>query len=321
MKIRVFEAFAGYGSQSIALEKIKQEYSNFDYEVVGISEIDKYAIKAYNALHNNVINYGDIAAIDWNGVPDFDLFTYSFPCQDISSAGYQKGFCEGSATRSSLLWECRKAIVTKRPKYLLLENVKALSNKKFRPLLNKWIEELESYGYYNAWKVLNARDFGVPQNRERLFLVSILKDEATTTPIYNFPPPIPLDIRLVDMLENSDAIKCSKQIEVLEPAIKIDGYLFPSRHSAGRIINIGGISPTVMENHGSVISIKEPYSNIRKLTPREYFRLMGLCDDDIDKIESHGICKSQQYKLAGNSIVVNVLYHIFLSLFACSLEK
>lgn len=95
MEIRVFEAFSGYGSQSLALEKIKREYSEFDYEVVGISEIDKYAIKAYNALHDNVTNYGDITIIDWDDVPDFDLFTYSVPCTNISLAGRRDGFTEG----------------------------------------------------------------------------------------------------------------------------------------------------------------------------------------------------------------------------------
>ena len=91
MKIKVFEAFAGYGSQSLALERLKRSFPNFDYEIVGISEIDKYAIDAYNALHPGVTNYGDISKINWDEVPDFDLFTYSSPCQDFSSAGLQRG--------------------------------------------------------------------------------------------------------------------------------------------------------------------------------------------------------------------------------------
>ena len=133
-KLRVFEAFAGYGSQHLALKRLKRDYPEFDFEIVGVSEIDKYAIQAYNALHDNVTNYGDISKIDWSQVPDFDLLTYSFPCTDISNAGQQQGFDEGSGTRSSLLWECRKAIVQKRPKYLLMENVKAICSKKFMPL-------------------------------------------------------------------------------------------------------------------------------------------------------------------------------------------
>jgi len=159
-KIRVFEAFAGYGSQSMALHRL-----GIDYEVVGISEIDKYAIQAYMAVHGDTPNYGDILKIDWSSVPDFDFLTYSFPCTDISTAGQQKGLAEGSGTRSSLLWECRKAIEAKRPKYLLMENVKNLVSKKFTPYLKEWLRFLEGQGYSNYTKVLNAKDFGVPQKQ------------------------------------------------------------------------------------------------------------------------------------------------------------
>lgn len=190
-KIRIFEAFAGYGSQSMALRRL-----GIDFEVVGISEIDKYAIQAYMAVHGDTPNYGDISKIDWSSVPDFDFLTYSFPCTDISTAGQQKGLAEGSGTRSSLLWECRKAIEAKRPKYLLMENVKNLVSKKFTPYLKEWIRFLEGQGYSNYTKVLNAKDFGVPQNRERVFMVSILGEVS-----FHFPKPFTLEKRLKDFLE------------------------------------------------------------------------------------------------------------------------
>lgn len=190
-KIRVFEAFAGYGSQSMALRRL-----GIDFEVVGISEIDKYAIQAYMAVHGDTANYGDISKIDWSSVPDFDFLTYSFPCTDISTAGQQKGLAEGSGTRSSLLWECRKAIEAKRPKYLLMENVKNLVSKKFTPYLKEWIIFLEGQGYSNYTKVLNAKDFGVPQNRERVFMVSILGEVS-----FHFLKPFTLEKRLKDVLE------------------------------------------------------------------------------------------------------------------------
>lgn len=189
--LKVFEAFSGYGSQSMALRNI-----GVDHEVVGISEIDKYAIMAYNATHPETKNYGDICKIDWKDVPDFDLFTYSFPCTDISNAGAQAGFDEGSGTRSSLLWECRNAIVAKHPKYLLMENVKAIASKKFLPGLKKWQEFLSAEGYTNFIKILNAKDYGIPQNRERCFIVSILGDAW-----YDFPQPRPLELKLKDLLE------------------------------------------------------------------------------------------------------------------------
>lgn len=201
MKIKVFTAFSGYDSQCLALERLKRDYPEFDYELVGWAEIDKYAIQAHNALFPEATdkNYGDISKINWDEVPDFDLFTYSSPCQDFSNAGKQMGGEEGSGTRSSLLWECRRAIVAKRPKYLLLENVKALVSKKFLPLFNKWQEELEGYGYATFAKVLNAKDYGVPQNRERIFLFSIRHDGENVN--YHFPLPFPLELRLKDVLE------------------------------------------------------------------------------------------------------------------------
>ena len=193
-KLKVFTAFSGYDSQCMALDRL-----GVDYELVGWSEIDTYAIIAHNAVYPQWKdrNFGDICKIDWNEVPDFDLFTYSFPCTNLSSAGKQEGCEEGSGTASSLLWECRKAIIAKRPKYLLMENVKALVSQKFLPYFLKWQNELASYGYSNFATVLNSKCYGIPQNRERIFMVSILDENAS----YHFPEPFPLDKRLKDVLE------------------------------------------------------------------------------------------------------------------------
>ena len=200
MNIRVFEAFAGYGSQTIALELLAHAFPNFQFDTVGISEIDKNAIKAYRTLHGDVIpNHGDITKIDWTQTADFDLLTYSFPCQDISSAGKQRGLSEGSGSRSSLLWECARAIDAKKPKYLLMENVKALATqKKFSDDFRRWREWLIKHGYTNYYAVLNAKDYGVPQNRERVFMVSFLGEH---TPYY-FPAPFELTRRLKHVLED-----------------------------------------------------------------------------------------------------------------------
>lgn len=206
-KIRVFEAFAGYGSQAIAAKRLQRDFPDeVEFEFIGTSEIEPNAIKAYAAIHGDTPNYGDISKIDWAQVPDFDLLTYSFPCTDISNAGKQAGFSEGSETRSSLLWECEKAIRDKRPKYLLMENVKALVQKKFMPDFQRWIELLESYGYANFWQVLNAKDFGVAQNRERVFMVSILRTDADLNPTYNFPHGFPLDKCVEDYMVDAEEI-------------------------------------------------------------------------------------------------------------------
>ena len=193
-KLKVFTAFSGYDSQCMALER-----AGIDYELVGWSEIDRYAIQAHDAVFPQWAgrNYGDISKIDWNSVPDFDLFTYSSPCQDFSNAGRMAGGEEGSGTRSSLLWECKKAIWAKRPKYAVLENVKNLVSDKFYPLFRQWEQLLASIGYVNYWKVLNAKDYGVPQNRERVFLVSIL-DESQ---YFEFPAPTPCTTCMADILE------------------------------------------------------------------------------------------------------------------------
>ena len=193
-KIKVFTAFSGYDSQCMALDKL-----GIDYELVGWSEIDKFAIQAHNAVYPQWAdrNYGDISKINWQQVPDFDLFTYSFPCTDISSAGQQKGLEKGSGTRSSLLWECQKAIEIKRPKYCLMENVAALVSEKFISFYLEWERLMFRYGYTNYSKVLNAKDYGIPQNRERIFMVSIHNSDRS----YYFPEPMKLEKRLKDVLE------------------------------------------------------------------------------------------------------------------------
>ena len=190
--LRVFEAFAGYGSQSIALRNL-----GIEYEVVAISEIDKYAIKAYEAIHGPTNNLGDICKINPSDIPDHDLFTYSFPCQDLSVAGKQAGLGEG--TRSGLLYECEKIIEAKKPKYLLLENVKNLVGKKFKPRFEEWLSYLENLGYTNYWQVLNAKNYGVPQNRERIFVISILGEHKP----FIFPNEVPLTLKLKDILEDN----------------------------------------------------------------------------------------------------------------------
>ena len=192
--LRVVTLCSGYDSQLMAIRNL-----GIPYECVGWSEIDKYAIMAHNAVFPEIAdrNLGDMTKIDWSKVPDFDLLFYSTPCTDFSNAGKQAGGEEGSGTRSSILWFTRNAIIEKRPKYLVMENVKALTSEKFRPLFLKWCDELTGYGYTNFSQVLNAKDYGIPQNRERIFVVSILGDAWFT-----FPQPRELKLRLKDLLED-----------------------------------------------------------------------------------------------------------------------
>lgn len=192
--LRVCTLCSGYDSQCYALDRI-----GIPYELVAWSEIDRFAIQAHNAVYPQWAdrNVGDMTVVDWSKVRDFDFLTYSTPCQSVSNAGLQHGITEGSGTRSSIIWSTRNAIIEKKPKYLMMENVKALVSKKFIGEFRKWCMELESYGYTNYCKVLNSKDYGVPQNRERIFVVSILGEH----PIFHFPEPIPLEKRLKDVLE------------------------------------------------------------------------------------------------------------------------
>lgn len=191
--LRLIELFAGIGSQTQALTNI-----GIAHKVVAISEIDKYAIQSYEAMHGKANNLGDIRKIE--ELPDADLWTYSFPCQDISVAGKGAGIKEG--TRSGLLFEVERLLRVASekgtlPKYLLLENVKNLVSKKFKADFDKWLDFLAELGYTNYWKVLNAKDYGIPQNRERVFCVSIRGEHKS----FVFPKPKELTIRLRDMID------------------------------------------------------------------------------------------------------------------------
>ncbi len=191
--LRLIELFAGIGSQTQALTNI-----GVPHTVVGISEIDKYAIQSYKAMHGEVTNFGDIREI--KSLPDADLWTYSFPCQDISVAGKGAGIKEG--TRSGLLFEVERLLITASkngnlPKYLLLENVKNLVSKKFKADFDRWLAFLKSLGYSNYWQILNAKDYGIPQNRERVFCVSIRGEHKP----FKFPEKRELKLRLRDMID------------------------------------------------------------------------------------------------------------------------
>lgn len=222
--LRLFEICAGYGSQALALERLRRDYPDFCFELAGWCECDpessksideQPAVIAHNALHPDGIgkNWGDLTKIDWEQVPDFDLLTASTPCQSISSAGLQHGFVKDSGTRSSIIWNVHDCVRVKRPRYILMENVSAILSDKFFPLLHLWMVELEHMGYTNFMPTpftlqdgsttrngcLNSKHYGCPQNRERWFMVSILDCKEA----YYFPKPFKLERRLKDVLEKS----------------------------------------------------------------------------------------------------------------------
>lgn len=478
-KIRVIELFAGYGSQHLALKRLKRDYTQFEYDVVAFCEIEDSAIKAYQALHGDHIpNLGDITKVNPSDVPDCDLMTWSFPCTDISSAGLQQGLSEGSDTRSSLCWDAMRIFEAKRPKYLLMENVSALVSERFVKDFNQLQLSLQKLGYTNFMQLINSKDMGVPQNRLRIFMVSILDCNES----YYFPKPFPLKKRLKDVLEKSVPESCylsQERVDGLvlgsdsenaiegEPVIsamrgRSDGEWYGSEHQ--QRLEIGGsdtsnsltsvakdnlllepailsqqrteegkeirrqhkgdvgipyshkelvpredgisntlstvekdnllIEPAIIEDFyqdrpirvyegeaptlrsdraglkvaepiilgwvrdtkGNIVSrpevdvancvtagkrdntqnyvleqvieeVRKGFPNrgilmykgnpyfVRKLSTRELYRLMDLSETDIDTLLNSGISKTQHSRLAGNSIVVSVLYHIFRTMF------
>jgi DNA (cytosine-5)-methyltransferase 1 len=195
--LKVTSLFSGIGAFEQALTNLGVEY-----ELVNFCEIDKYATKVYCAIHNidESLNLGDISKV---GKLNYcDLLTYGFPCTDISVAGKQEGLTKGEGTRSGLLWEVERLLKdSEKPKYLIMENVKNLVGKKFKHEFYKWLIELENLGYNNYWQVLNAKHYGLAQNRERVFVVSIRKDVDTNG--YVFPEKQELKLRLKDILEDS----------------------------------------------------------------------------------------------------------------------
>ena len=196
--MKVLSLFSGIGAFEKALDNLQ-----IPYELAGFSEIDKYAVKSYCAIHgvDESMNLGDITKIDEKALPkDIDLITYGFPCQDISLAGKQKGLFnnDGTQTRSGLFFEALRIIEATKPKIAIAENVKNLTGKKFKSQFDIVLKSLEQAGYNNYWKVLNAKDYGIPQNRERVFIISIREDLDMG---YEFPEPFPLQLRLKDMLD------------------------------------------------------------------------------------------------------------------------
>lgn len=411
--MKVLSLFSGIGAFEKALDNLC-----IDYELVNYCEIDKYASKSYSIIHNvpEAKNLWDITKVNTEILPnDIDLVTYGFPCQDISLAGKQKGFHDenGKLTRSGLFFEALRVIEDTKPKIAIAENVKNLTSKKFAKQFEIVLNSLEQAGYNNYWQVLNAKDFGIPQNRERVFIVSIRKDIDNGT--FEFPEKIPLKLRLKDMLEDSvdekfylsnfqvEKVKLNSNDALLydKQMIGIEGKAREYNDISRRVYSGEGVAPTIHTCGGGnlepkvIVGIGEKKSNggrqwyqqdriydnnvaisvttgfnpyykvdesqeplaydeqngyirqdstvgtlttdgsspkhnnrvvepqtqnnqikIRKLTPKECWRLMGFDDADIDKCIENGLSNTQLYKQAGNSIVVNVIEALYKKIFS-----
>lgn len=304
--IRLAELFSGIGAQATALRLLGIPFEST------ISEIDKAALKGYNAIHGDTPNLGDIRNIDI--LPGFDILTYSFPCQDLSRAGLQQGFDKDSNTRSSLLWEVGRILsATERergqnqlPKVLVMENVDAILNKHHFKNFNAWINYLSEMGYSSSYSIMNAKDYGVPQNRARCFMVSSL-DKG----FFRFPNKVVSDFCLNDVLESNPDSKyylSQKSIDTHNRHAlrhKDDGFGWSLANPFGNARCL----TTKPDRHCSNF-LKDP-KGIRKLTPLEFWRLQGQPDENFKKAKAANLTDAQLYKLAGNSIAVPCMVEIF----------
>lgn len=376
--MKVLSLFSGIGAFEKAINNLE-----IPFELVGFSEIDKYATASYCAIHgiSESMNLGDITKIDEKALPrSIDLITYGFPCQDISTGGKQKGLFneDGTRTRSGLFFDALRIIEETKPKFAIAENVKNLTSKKFNAQFQVVLQSLECAGYNNYWKVLNAKNFGIPQNRERVFIVSIRKDIDTGT--FLFPEGFPLQTELKDFTEDDvhgkyyiDCDIASQQIiKTISKAIAnpnadftpneyktsyalqsrdfakmgftdLCGTLQARNYKDPRCIVVKEATKKgyTEAREGDSINIEFPNSKtrrgrvgraiaqtvttspqqifvekglqLRKMTPKEYFRLMGFTDEDFAKAEAVN-SNTQLYKQAGNSIVVPVVQAIIKKL-------
>ena len=213
--LRVATLCSGYDSQFMALDRLHRDFPEFCYEPVWFAEHDpesnkpddeQPAVIAHKALYPGCPNLGDMTKIDWAAAKkkygEIDLLFYSTPCQSISQAGLQHGFTEGSGTRSSIIWNVRDALRIVQPRFACLENVAAMVSEKFKPMFDLWRKTTEDLGYASFAKLMNAKHYGVPQNRERIFLFSVHKVKNGGGANYYFPEPIPLARKLRDVLED-----------------------------------------------------------------------------------------------------------------------
>lgn len=343
--MRLVELFSGIGAQSKALKNIGIEHETT------ACEVDRKIHSVYESIHGPTTNLGDVTKVE--KLPECDLLTYSFPCQDISILGNRKGFQKDSGTRSSLLWEVERLLKAsdRLPGTLVLENVKNLASPKNKQNFELWLERLGELGYRNSWKVLNAEDFGLPQKRERVFVVSRLDGE------FEFPQGSP-GKTLGDFMEGDGKVKeqfgDSLYFTCPEMGVRIHKTInnTQSTNSTNRIYGRNGRVHALTTqgshpgNFGAVLyssDLKEnlPFreksrkmtveqllahdfgfdmKTLRLMSPKESLLLMGFGEDDYERANSHmkanRIKNTFFYHVAGNSIAVPVLEAIFRKLFS-----
>ena len=353
--LKVFEAFSGIGAQHMALRNLNEDYeivatSDIDENAIlayyyvhennatkiincnekemlkylnlkGIGtpeKNEKLGKKKLSEIYNATIiskNLGDIRKIKTQDIPDHDIFTYSFPCQDISSVGTGKGLDKDSGTRSSLLWVCKKIIEAKQPKYILLENVKNLTTGKHKGNFDKWLGYLKEQGYDNYCKIFDAQYYGIPQRRPRIIVVSKLGKSNTDLVKDN----VIHEKQIGDIIDRN-----AEQWTIFKPKAKVRGTInegeclfLDDRDWKMNGVMISNVCSTQRAGRTGLKFIKKEDGILyeRKLNALECCRLMGYDDRDYQNMRDGHLSDGSIMKICGNSIVVNVLENVFTNIF------
>lgn len=317
--MKFLELCAGIGGFRQALE-------NLGCECVGYSEIDKHAIKLYSAWYNDECNFGDITKIEAEKLPDFELLVGGFPCQAFSVAGKRGGFND---TRGTIFFDFARIMKAKKPKFAIFENVKGLLNHDGGKTYETMLRTLDELGYNAQWGILNTRFHGLPQNRERVYIVANLRERSSTKILFERGDGITDKMErtengIIGQFYNRKG-KTHQDLGV----ISSEGHspaLLATTHKNPRIVKIGdidglntqysrvydseGVSATLNAQGGGLGAKTGLYNagdKVRRLTPKECFRLQGFKDEMVELGYKLGISDTQLYKMAGNAVSVPVV--------------
>lgn len=322
VSLKVFEGFAGYGGASFALRRLCRK-GFLEYKTIGFSETDSKAVDIYTKNFPEIKNYGDITKINVNKLPKFNLFTGGFPCQPFSTAGSREGELDD---RGTLFGDIIRICEAKKPQYIFLENVQGITTGKLRPTFEKIMSELKRIGYDCQYRLLNSKDYGIPQNRLRLWIFGTrgkLPDGFEMT-----PPKKKLRYKLKDFLDKNpdeSLYRSPQQMAHIHEIHNNDVFDVPEPlcyDYYNRKIRTDGICMTVTPPQHNVVRIVEPMKDgqerFRKLSIDEHYRLMGFkINKKVREIKyPEGQTYSELGKRAGNGWDINLVTILFEHIFA-----
>lgn len=307
--IKLLSLFSGIGAFEEALKNVGQ-----DFELVNYCEFQPHIAKSYSIVHDEPIskNLGDVTKVDETKLEDFDMMTFGFPCQDISSLGDQKGFFDedGEKTRSGLFFDAIRIMKHKRPKIAIIENVRALVSKNMKENFEKMKELISNIGYNFYHTIMNTKDYGLPHSRNRFFGVCIRKDVDTNK--FKFPEKQPLDTKASDYYDCSNIITEDHYLE--EKHHKYFNEMRLKKKYSSLNSDVLVCMTTKQGQRSNPQNFVQDDRGYRILSAREMFALQGFKKEDADKLLENGITTPQVGYMCGNTISVTTVEHLFRSL-------